>query len=63
MYQLFRYCLTNKVIPAICNKFPEVYFIIGGDGPKKRVIEDVVRKNNLEKRVEMVISLYHIINK
>ena len=31
--------LLVDVIPAVCKRFPEVYFIIGGDGPKRGVIE------------------------
>ncbi len=31
------------VIPAICKKFPEVHFIIGGDGPKRKALENVIK--------------------
>jgi phosphatidylinositol glycan class A protein len=47
--------LLVDVIPGICSRFPEAYFIIGGDGPKGRVLEDMIRKNNLQGRVELVI--------
>ena len=39
--------LLVDVIPAVCKKFPEAYFIIGGDGPKRGVIEETVKKHNL----------------
>lgn len=35
------------VIPAVCRKHPEVHFIIGGDGPKKAVLEQHIIKHNL----------------
>lgn len=33
------------VIPEICRKHPNVYFIIGGDGPKKPVLEQHIKKH------------------
>jgi phosphatidylinositol glycan class A protein len=35
------------VIPEVCKKHPEVHFIIGGDGPKKAVLEQHIIKHNL----------------
>lgn len=52
--------LLVDVVPTICKKFPQVYFIIGGDGPKKKIIEESVKKHGLSDRVEMVL-LYNII--
>lgn len=34
--------------------FPEVYFIIAGDGPKRKVLEYTIEKNNLKERVEFL---------
>lgn len=31
--------LLYDVLPIICKKYPEVFFIIGGDGPKKKLLE------------------------
>lgn len=39
--------LLVDVIPTICERFPEVHFIISGEGPKKVVIEETVKKHNL----------------
>lgn len=39
--------LLVDVIPEICKRFPEAYFIIGGDGPKSKVLEDMIRKHSL----------------
>lgn len=33
--------LVVNVIPTICARFPEVHFIIGGDGPKKLLLEEM----------------------
>lgn len=33
--------LQVNVIPTICARFPEVHFIIGGDGPKKLLLEEM----------------------
>lgn len=46
--------LLVGVIPEVCRRFPEAYFIIGGDGPKKEALKDVIRKNKLENRVELL---------
>ena len=52
--------LLIDVVPAICKKFPQVYFILGGDGPKRGPLEDMIKKNELQDRVEMVIFHYYI---
>lgn len=39
--------LLVDVIPTVCKSFPEAYFIIGGDGPKRGVIEETIKKHNL----------------
>lgn len=36
--------LVIDVIPKICQLFENVYFIIGGDGPKKLAIEEMREK-------------------
>jgi glycosyltransferase involved in cell wall biosynthesis len=46
--------LLVDVVPTICKRFPQVYFIIGGDGPKKKIIEESIKKHGLTDRVEMV---------
>ena len=39
--------LLVDIVPAICKKYPEVHFIIGGDGDKFPLIESIVEKNGL----------------
>lgn len=42
------------LLPRICKKFPNVYWIIGGDGNKLEEIKFLVRRFNLEDRVEFL---------
>ena len=36
-----------------------VDFLIGGDGPKRIVIEEIIEKHNLQSRVQMLGELVH----
>ena len=49
--------LLVDVIPLVCKKFPEVYFILAGDGPKRPLLEAMVDKHNLRSRVEFLGAL------
>lgn len=51
--------LLFGVIPAICKRFPNVHFIIGGDGPKKVGLEEMREKHQLHDRVELLGSVSH----
>mmetsp|Transcript_20535 Transcript_20535/g.30504 ORF Transcript_20535/g.30504 Transcript_20535/m.30504 type:complete len:313 (-) Transcript_20535:13-951(-) len=51
--------LLVKVIPLICEHFPNVDFIIGGDGPKRIELEEMREKHQLHDRVELLGSLPH----
>lgn len=51
--------LLVDVIPEICFKFPEAYFIVAGDGPKRKVLEYMIEKNNLKNRVELLGPVSH----
>jgi len=46
--------LLLEVIPRVCQKFPQVDFIIGGNGNKKADLESMVHHNCLEARVEFL---------
>ncbi len=39
--------LVVEVIPKICERFPNVHFIIGGDGPKRLLIEEMREKHQV----------------
>jgi phosphatidylinositol glycan class A protein len=41
-------------MPTICERFPEARFIISGEGPKRSVLEDTVKRHGLESRVEIM---------
>jgi phosphatidylinositol glycan class A protein len=51
--------LLVKVIPAICTKFSNVHFIIGGDGPKKLILEEMREQYQLHDRVEFLGAIPH----
>ncbi len=51
--------LLIEVIPEICNLFPNVNFLIGGDGPKKVLLDDMVQNSGLKDRVILFGSLPH----
>lgn len=47
------------IIPDILAKHPNAYFIIGGDGEKKPLLEQMVKKYNLEDHVELLGAIPH----
>eukprot|EP01083_Nonionella_stella_P023057 63743_1 len=51
--------LAVKVIPKICKRFPNVNFIIGGDGSKRILVEEMREHYQLHDRVEMLGSVPH----
>ena len=51
--------LLIEVIPEVCKQFPNVNFIIGGDGPKKKLLDVMVDAVGLKDRVKLTGSLPH----
>jgi len=51
--------LAVDVIPRIAEQFPNVHFIVGGDGPKRLLLDEMVEKHNLHQRVELLGSVPH----
>nr|SVE75090.1 EOG090X0515 [Daphnia dolichocephala] len=49
--------LLASVIPVICQKYPKVHFLIGGDGPKRLVLEQVREREALHERVSLLGAL------
>nr|CAG4634752.1 EOG090X0515 [Alona affinis] len=49
--------LLAVVIPIICRKYPQVHFLIGGDGPKRLVLEQVREREGLHDRVSLLGAL------
>ncbi|PFH36392.1 N-acetylglucosaminyl-phosphatidylinositol biosynthetic protein PigA, family GT4 protein [Besnoitia besnoiti] len=51
--------LLVTVIPPICKKLPHVNFVIGGDGPKRIILEEMREKHRLQDRVELIGAVSH----
>eukprot|EP01064_Diplonema_japonicum_P030990 TRINITY_DN5408_c0_g1_i1.p1 TRINITY_DN5408_c0_g1~~TRINITY_DN5408_c0_g1_i1.p1 ORF type:complete len:438 (+),score=72.25 TRINITY_DN5408_c0_g1_i1:1336-2649(+) len=51
--------LLADVIPMICKKHKGVRWVIGGDGPRRLQIEQMVERNNLHRRVELLGEVKH----
>mmetsp|Transcript_34949 Transcript_34949/g.33990 ORF Transcript_34949/g.33990 Transcript_34949/m.33990 type:complete len:249 (+) Transcript_34949:118-864(+) len=47
------------IIPKICRDYKNIHFIIGGDGPKRPILEELRKKYHLEDRMEMLGSVPH----
>nr|XP_002120505.1 phosphatidylinositol N-acetylglucosaminyltransferase subunit A [Ciona intestinalis] len=48
-----------EIIPAVCKKFDDVDFLIGGDGPKRLLIEETREQFRLHSRVTLLGSVPH----
>ncbi len=51
--------LVVDVIPEICKRFPNVHFIIGGDGDKRLLLEEMRERHSLHERVELLGAVPH----
>ncbi|OQR73974.1 translation initiation factor IF-2 [Tropilaelaps mercedesae] len=51
--------LLAKVIPIVCERHPYVRFFIGGDGPKRILLEEVREHYKLQERVILRGNLRH----
>ncbi|KAJ8252751.1 hypothetical protein GJAV_G00205160 [Gymnothorax javanicus] len=51
--------LLGGIIPELCLKQPDLQFIIGGEGPKRIVLEEVREKYQLHDRVRLLGALEH----
>nr|WDD38918.1 phosphatidylinositol N-acetylglucosaminyltransferase subunit A [Fagopyrum tataricum] len=51
--------LLVEVIPEVCHQYPNVHFIVGGDGPKRVRLEEMREKHFLQDRVEMLGAVPH----
>lgn len=51
--------LLVKVIPLVCSKVNNVHFIIGGDGPKKLLLEEMRERYQLHDRIELLGAVPH----
>lgn len=51
--------LLAGIIPIIISKYDNTKFIIGGDGPKRIVLEELIENHQLQDRVEIIGALKH----
>lgn len=51
--------LLGGIIPELCQKYPDLQFLIGGEGPKRLVLEEVREKYQLHDRVRLLGALEH----
>lgn len=51
--------LLVDVIPEVCRLYPQVRFIVGGDGPKRAAIEEMRDRHILHTRVTMLGAVQH----
>lgn len=51
--------LLAQVIPVICSRLNNVHFIIGGDGPKMLLLEEMRERYQLHDRMELLGAVPH----
>lgn len=51
--------LLAGIIPELCLKYLDLHFLIGGEGPKRIVLEEVREKYQLHDRVRLLGALEH----
>lgn len=51
--------LFVDVIPEICKRHPDIKWVIGGDGPRRSQLEQMIERYNLMDRVKMLGALKH----
>eukprot|EP00922_Rhytidocystis_sp_ex-Travisia-forbesii_P018231 GHVS01027114.1.p1 GENE.GHVS01027114.1~~GHVS01027114.1.p1 ORF type:complete len:440 (-),score=57.83 GHVS01027114.1:56-1333(-) len=51
--------LLVDVIPHVCEKMPHINFIVGGDGPKRIILEEMRERHRLHDRVELLGAVPH----
>lgn len=51
--------LLALTIPIVCSRVTNVHFIIGGDGPKKLLLEEMRERYQLHDRVELLGAVPH----
>ncbi|XP_004612263.1 phosphatidylinositol N-acetylglucosaminyltransferase subunit A isoform X1 [Sorex araneus] len=51
--------LLGGIIPELCQKYRDLNFIIGGEGPKRIILEEVRERYQLHDRVRLLGALEH----
>lgn len=51
--------LLAAVLPELCRRHPSINFLIGGDGPKRPLLEKIISTQGLENRVRLIGIVPH----
>ncbi|XP_073473045.1 phosphatidylinositol N-acetylglucosaminyltransferase subunit A [Aquarana catesbeiana] len=51
--------LLGGIIPEMCLRYPDLHFLIGGEGPKRIILEEVRERYQLHDRVRLLGALGH----
>lgn len=51
--------LLAAVLPELCRRYSNLNFIIGGDGPKKHLLEGIIKTERLDSRVTLIGEVQH----
>jgi phosphatidylinositol glycan class A protein len=51
--------LLAAVLPELCHRYPKLNFIIGGDGPKRYLLEKIIKTEGLHSRVTLIGEVQH----
>ena len=51
--------LLGEIVPTLCRKYPKLRFVIGGDGPKRILVEEMRERHALHDRVIMLGTVPH----
>eukprot|EP00434_Breviolum_minutum_P016559 symbB.v1.2.014599.t1/scaffold1071.1/size202461/12 len=51
--------LLVGAVPAICRRHPHVRWLIGGSGPKQLLLDEMIERENLHDRVELLGAVPH----
>ncbi|KAG2430402.1 hypothetical protein HYH02_013763 [Chlamydomonas schloesseri] len=51
--------LLSLVLPAVCERHPNVRVLVGGDGPKRQLLEKVIADHGLQSRVSLEGAVPH----
>ncbi|XP_072287434.1 phosphatidylinositol N-acetylglucosaminyltransferase subunit A isoform X2 [Pyxicephalus adspersus] len=51
--------LLGGIIPEMCHRYPDLHFLVGGEGPKRIILEEVRERYQLHDRVRLLGALEH----
>lgn len=49
--------MLSGIIPELCQKYPELHFLVGGEGPKRIILEEVRERYQLHDRFVLWMSV------